>query len=256
MNSLLRATVLLAFFLYGQVALASPQADARLIAQRSLDPELLEFTKRKLKERFVDVYFKPLSGQGIEIKDAKRFVELIPDKDIAPFLDRMFSQNVENLLQIYTPEQLASIATIMRADEYATLHDVLSEEYQRDFLVALEEARSTAERSGSDDPVVVGIEELFVHLKALTETLKGESGKALAQELAVGVGQIFALVSFNEEIGQIERDIDNPVTIAALKANGILRFANPVQRQSILRENSVSDGTGGVRILKPPQKKK
>lgn len=255
MRFLLKTLLLLSFALSGQTTLASPRDDARLIVQRSVNPEFIDFVEQKLKRQFVDVYFKPISGQGISINDIERFTDLIPDEDITPFVDRMLSQTVENLLSTYTPKQLASIATIMREDKDVTLNDILSEQYQQKYILALEQSRSTIERSGSDDPIVVGLEELIIQLDAMTESLNDDSGKALAQEFAIGVGQIFALVRFNQEIARIERELDNPVTVAALKADGILKFANPVQKQTILRKLSASESSGSIRFLRPPPAK-
>lgn len=252
MRFLLKTLLLLSFALSGQAGLASSRDDARLIVQRGVNPEFLDFIEHKLKGQFVGVYFKPLSGQGISISDVERFTDLIPDEDVTPFVDRMLSQTVENLLSTYTPGQLALIATIMRDDKDATLQDILSEQYRQKYILTLEQSRATADRSGSDDPIVVGLEELIVQLDAMTELLNGDSGKALVQEFAIGVGQIVTLFSFNQEIARIERELDNPVAVAALKADGILKFANPVQKQTILRELSASESTGGIRFLKPP----
>jgi len=71
-----------------------------------------------------------------------------------------------------------------------------------------------------------------------------------------GVASIFILVSFGHEIGRLERDLDNPVVLAALRTDGVLKFANPVQRQTLLRQlstpNDSRDGAGTARFVKPP----
>ncbi|WP_170775280.1 hypothetical protein [Ruegeria lacuscaerulensis] len=251
MQFVLKIILLLSFTLGWQACLASPKEDARLVARRSIDPEILSSVEALLKKQFVDVYFKPLSQRGIKINDIERFADLIPDEDVAPFLDRMMSQTVENYLTLYTPEQLSLIATIMRNDDEATLEEIRSEQYRQQYILALEQSRSTAKKSGSDDPLTIGLEELVVQLDTVAKLLEGEFATNFAQDFASGIGFVFILVRFNQEIARIEREFDNPVTIAALNGNGILKFANPVQKQTLLRELSASEDTGGVRFIRP-----
>ena len=252
MNNLFKLLLLTSLWLSGQVALATPQADASFIAQRSQDPAWLNSVQKSLKSAFVTVYFRPISGQGIKIANSEKFIELIPDEDIAPYLDRLISRTAEIYLSVYTPEQLASIATVLRADEDATVEEIFSEEYQQRYAAALEQARSNAHSSGSDDPLVIGLEELTVQLNAVSAMLKGGGAERLGQDMALGIGSLFTVMGYSREITKIEREPNNPVTIAAIKADGVLRFANPVQRQTLLRQLSASKNTGGIRFIKPP----
>lgn len=248
----LKPFILLSFLVFGQATLASPHDDARLIVQRSSNPESLEFFQRSLRKQFVDVYFHPIAGQGVRIADEERFMDLIPDEDVSPFIDRLLSETVENFVSTFSAEQLAAIAAVMRLDENATLQEILSEQYRQEYVAALSEARSGATPSGSDDPLVVGLEEVIIRLDAMTRALDANAGKALVQHMTMGVGFISALLKYNQEITQMNRELDNPVISAALKADGILSFSNPVQRQILLRERSVSEGKSGARFLKPP----
>ena len=252
MNNLFKLLLLTSLWLSGQVALATPQADASFIAQRNQDPAWMKTVRQMLKESFVTVYFRPISGHGVKIANVDQFIELIPDEDIAPYVDRLMSRTVEIYLSVYTPEQLASIATVLRADEDATVEEIFSEEYQQRYAAALEQARSNAHSSGSDDPLVIGLEELTVQLNAVSAMLKGGGAERLGQDMALGIGSLFTVMGYSREITKIEREPNNPVTIAAIKADGVLRFANPVQRQTLLRQLSASKNTGGIRFIKPP----
>lgn len=252
MSTLFKLLLLTTLLISGQATSATPQADASFIVQRNSNPAWMKIVHRKLKEAFVTVYFKPISELGVEIAEIEQFIELIPNEDIAPYVDRLTSKTVEIYLSVYTPEQLASIAAVLRADENATMEEILSEEYQRRHAVALEQARTNAQPSGSDEPLLVGLEELTVQLNAVAATLEGDGGEAIVQSMALGIGSLITLMGYTREITQIEQNPDNPVTIAALRADGVLRFANPVQRQTLLRQFSDSERTGGIQFIKPP----
>lgn len=252
MISLFKTVLLMSFFLNGQAVLATPQSDASLIVERSQNLVWKETLRQTLKKSFVTVYFRPISGRGISIADQDRFIELVPDEDIAPYLDRLRSRAVEYYLSVYTTEQLAAIAIVLRADEDATMEEILSDAYNQRFALALEQARASAQSSGSDDPLVIGLEELIVQLNALSATLEGDGAEAIAQDFAQAIGHLFALMGYADEITRIEVEPTNPVTVAAIKTDGVLRFANPVQRQTLLRQLSGSETTGGVRFIKPP----
>ena len=252
MNSIIKTLFLTSLLLSGQATLATPQADASFIVHRSADQAWMKIVHRKLKEAFVTSYFMPISGFGIEIADMDQFVDLIPDEDIAPYVNRLMSKTVDLYLSTYTPEQLASIAAVMRADKDATIEEILSADYQRRHAVALEQARSNAQPSGSNDPLVMELEALTVQLSALTTALKGDGGEAIGQSMAVGLAPLFTLMGDTRVIEQMEQKPNNPVTIAALRADGILSFANPVQRKTLLRQFTASESTGGIQFKRPP----
>ncbi len=210
---------------------------------------------RPLKEAFVASYFKPISGLGVEIADIDRFVDLIPDEEIAPYVNRLKSKTVELYLSVYSPEQLASIAAILRADKDATMEEILSLEYERRHAAALEQARTSAQPSGSDDPLVIEIEESAVQVNALATTLEGGGGEAIGRSMGLGLATLFTVMGYSREIAQIEQKPDNPIAIAALRADGILSFANPVLQKTLLRRFSPSERTGGIQFKKPPVKR-
>ncbi len=252
MNGLFKIFLSTMLLLNGQSALATPQADASYIVQRNMDPDTLEFVRRHLKSAFVSVYHRPLSELGIEIADIDRFIELIPEDDIAPFVDHFLSQTAERYLLIYTPEQLSSIAALLRADESATMEEILSEEYRQRYADALGKARAQAVPSGSDDPTVIAAEELIVQLEAVNAIFEDGGAEAFAKNMAASIAPLFILVGYGHQIGQLQRELDNPVTLSLLETDGVLLFANPVQRQALLRQLSAPESTGGIRFLKPP----
>jgi len=254
MSSLVKTFLLTTLLLSGPVALATPDADARYIAQRNLGSAKLNAVQRVIKESFVEVYFRPIKKLelGIKIIDKERFIDLIPDEDVAPFLDQYLAQSTESYLKLYTAEQLSSIATLLRADENASMEEILSEQYRAKQTIALEQAHARAQASGSDNVLVTGLEEIIEQLDAIDTLFDSDSGEGLAQVLAEGVAPIFTLIGYHTQILAIQRKADNPVTIAALKADGVLRFANPVQRQTALRQLSAVENAGGIRFIKPP----
>ncbi len=252
MKTLLKPLLLAALVLSGQVALATPQADANYIAQRSMNPTALNDLRRMLKEPFVAVYFRPLSELGIEIVDMDRFVDLIPDEDIAPVLDRYMSGTARQYLSTYTPEQLSAMAALLRADPDTSMLEILSEVYQRKLTAALEQARTEAKPSGLDDPRVIELEELSVQLNAFNALFDDDVTFFFAPDTAASsIATLLFIGGYGREVAQLHREPNNPVTMAAIEAFGILRFANPVQRQTVLRQYSVSEDTGGVRFAKP-----
>ncbi|MDF1668596.1 MAG: hypothetical protein P1U83_03195 [Roseovarius sp.] len=252
MNTLFKVLFLTLLLLSGQGTLATPQGDANFIVQRNFDAAWMKIVHRKLKEAFVVVYFRPIAGLGVKIADEDKFIDIIPDEAIAPYVDRLMSKTAERYLSVYTPEQLASVVAVMRADTDATMEKILSEDYQRLHAAALEQARTNAQRSGSDDPLVIELEELTVQLNAFVTMLDGDGGEAIGQSIALGLDPLFLLMGYTREITQIEQKPDNPITIAALRADGILSFANFVQRQTLLQQFSTSDRTGGILFAKPP----
>lgn len=255
MRSLLKPLLLAALFLCAQGALATPQADANYIAQRSLNPTALKDLKRVLKEPFVAVYFRPLSELGIEIADMDRFVDLIPDEDIALVLERYMSRTAQKYLSTYTPEQLAALAALLRADPDTSMLEILSEVYQRKLTAALEQARTEAKPSGLDDPRVKELEELSVQLNAFNALLDDDVTFFLAPDTAASsIAALLSLGGYKRDVAQLHRKLNNPVTMTAIREDGILKFANPVQRQTLLRQFSVSDNTGGARFVKPPSR--
>ncbi len=255
MLDFIKPALLFTLLFCGQASLATPREDALFIVQRSSSPAWDDRVDLMLREAFVATYFRPISGQSVEIADFDRFIELIPDQDIAPYVERMNSEMVEVVLSIYRPDQLVRYAAALRADENATLQDIFEAETQRRSAAELERARLNRQRSGSDDPNVIALEELVVELDATTALLQGETGENLAQSMAGSMKTLSMLMGFTREIRQIEQPPNNPVTIAALKADGILSFANPVQRQSLLRQFSTSENSGGsssILFVRPP----
>ena len=138
----------------------------------------------------------------------------------------------------------------MRTNEDATTDEVFNGELERKALIALEQARSTAQSSGSDDPIVIALEELIVQINGLA-LFAEDSAERIGQEIGITVGSLFRVVAYGQEIAQIEFEANNPVTIAAIKTDGVLRFANPVQRQNLLRQLSPSEPSGGIQFVRP-----
>ncbi|MEL6661165.1 MAG: hypothetical protein AAFR36_32260 [Bacteroidota bacterium] len=238
----------------GNAVSATPKTDAAYIVRRNLEPEVMETFERQLKNAFVSVYFKPLSKLGIDIIDWKRFSDLIPDDDVAPYIDRILSQTTTKYLSIYTPEQLTSLANLLRSDPNLSTSDIFDANFRQRYLNALEDARKQVTPSGSDDQRVIGLEETIVQLKAFTDTFDGEGAEEFAQAMASSVAPVILLLGASREIALLEREIENPVILSVLREEGILRFANPVQQQTLLRQLTNPKDESGIRFQKPPKK--
>lgn len=252
MRVVVRALLLTTLLLSGHDTLATPRSDASYIAQRNLDAEAVGALRRYLKRSFVPVYFRPISGLGIKIVDHDGFADLIPDKDVEPFIHRFTSELRDNYISIYTPKQLVSLAALLRADEDASVQEIFSKEYRRKQAAALEQARARAKSSGSDEPLVLALEEFMVQLDAFISSFGENGAEEFAQDIALSIAPIFILARYGHEIARLERGLDNPVIIAVLKADGVLKFANPVQRQTLLRKLSTSEKADGIRFSRPP----
>lgn len=251
MFMLLRTPILCVLLLSASTALASPRDDARYLVVRELDPETQNFIRGILNNAFAAVYSRHYTDLGIEIIDDDRFIALIPNADIEPYVDRFLQQRIDNYLSVYSPEQIATFANVLRLDPNASLADLWSEDYQRQHVAALKEARLRVPVSGSTDPEIMALEELVVQLDAVS-TILDENAEEMGQQLAVSIAPIFTLVRYGHEIQRLQREFDNPVTRAALKADGILRFANPVQRQTIMRQLFAQEERSGIQFIRPP----
>jgi hypothetical protein len=242
-------TVLLASFLVtGHAALASPRDDAVYIVQRDLTPEWLDRVRSTIGRAFVFVYSKPLLRLNIEVADEDQFLELIPDEDIAPFVERYRVGLVEAYLSVYTPEQLAVVAEFLRADEGAKAEDLFSEVYLQKHIDALQHARANAQTLSSDDPQVKELEEFIAHQNASMASLE-DSIDEIAQDTTVAFATLFTLMGYVMEINELEREFDHPVTVAALKTDGVFNYSNPVQRQTLIRELSSFESTSGIQFI-------
>ncbi len=258
MHNLFKILLAIALLLGGQTALASPRDDALYIAQRSITPEQQAALEGFLKIAFVDAYYRPLAGRGIEIADQERFMELIPDEDIAPYMERLFSQSVENFLAIYDAEQLAAMAGLLRSFEDVPANEVLSRDFQDRLQAAMETRTPTPPISETDAPIDIAAKELIAQLDAFVTFMDVYGAERFAQDLSAGLGSFFALIAYGHEIAELRPAPDNPVTLSAIQADGILQFANRVQQQTLLAElqsiddTDVTNNTGGIRFIKPP----
>lgn len=252
MLRLLKPLLIVCLPLNGQMAFATPQDDARFIVERGQTTAQTQTFEDYLRKAFVTVYARPLSEFGIEIADTDQFMALIPDTDIAPYVERMTAEYIETYLSVYTPEQLAVIATLLRTDENATLKSIIEQENRQRYAAALAQAHADFPQSGSTDPLVIGIEEMTLQLDVFNTLFDDDGAEQLAQGIGRGMSILFTLMRYDREIKSLQPARDHPVTIAALKANGVLAFSNPVQRQTLLRQLAPPTTTGGIQFIKPP----
>lgn len=252
MSAVLKILCLISAMFIGQSALATPRDDAMFIAKRDFGQGANNMGREIFEEAFVDVYYKPIKGLGIEIVDKDKFADLIPDEDVAPYIERLAAKYVDVYLKAFSPEQLELTVAIMRVDKQAMASNILSQNTKHRLVMALEQARANAQPSVSDDPLVAELEDLVQRLDILASALAENQAELLSQRLALAVSFLFLIMPLIDEISEIEKKRDNPITIAAIKANGILRFANFTQRQNLLHQLSEPEKTGGIRFIKPP----
>ncbi|MFQ6546485.1 hypothetical protein AADZ90_000900 [Aestuariibius sp. 2305UL40-4] len=243
---------LILFMCNAHITLATPPSDASYIVQRVYDSSALRDLRYELKKRFVDVYFEPISGFGAEITDHDRFVDIIPDEDVEPYLDRFLAQSAVNHFTTYGPEKIALIAAVLRADESISVGEIFSTEYRRKTSKALEEARARTRPSDSDDPQVIALEELVARLHAIDKLFDDDGVPELFRGSSAAFADIRTLIRYHREIKRLRRELNNPVTIRVVEADGILEFSSLVQRQSLLRQLSDSEDTGGIQFVRPP----
>jgi hypothetical protein len=234
-------------------AWATPQDDALFVAQREYEVSLKETIETALRSYFVPVYFRPLEGQGVKIADRSAFADLVPDDVIAPYRDHWLKQTSDQYLSILGPERISTIAEILRLDEEMTLNRLLKAEEDKRFATALADARAQTETTASDNPNQSAVEELTVQLRAFNAAMDDGGSEAFAESFAVGMASIIALGAYSRAIYKIEKPLNNPVTRAAIETRGVLSFANPVQRQALLREIAASEKAPGIRFRKPPK---
>jgi hypothetical protein len=216
-----------------------------------LGPDKLKFVRHFLKRAFAGVYTRPFVELGIEIIDGDQVIELVPDEDVAPYIDRFLSQRTRFYTSIFTPEQLAFLAESLRKDKDISLQELLSDKYRKELAAALEKARAARSSSGSADPTVQALEEWLAQLDATTKVL-ADNAESIGKSIALSIAPLLQLNAYGHEIARLHRELDNPVAIAALKKDGVLKFANPVQRQALLRQLVAPEEKSGVRFLRPP----
>ena len=240
----------------GNVVLATPEADAAYAARRFFKPAQLKVVEEKIKDALVTAYYRPLSELGIDLIDRERFFDLIPDDDVAHYIDRILELSAEKYLSIYTPEKLASVANRLRTDSELTTKDVLNEPMQQKYLIALEEARKQATTSGSEPS------ELVLQLKAFTATYGDERFKGFNNIVVAYLASLnapfMAPVRLSQDalnaIEGLEPDLDHPTILLVLREDGIFRFVNPVQQQTLIRQLEPKKSVGGITFQKPPKK--
>ena len=252
MHKLFKILLMIVLLAGGQSALASPRDDAIYIAQRRTNPEQQAALEGFLRDALVDAYFRPLSGPGIEIADKERFMELIPDEDIAPYMEHYFSHTVQNYLSIYDSEQLAALAGLLHSFEDTPVDEILSRDFQDRLQAALETRAPTPPISETDAPADIAVKELVVQLDAFVTFMDVYGTERFAQDFSVSIGSLVFLTHYGQEIRRLRPARNNPVTLSAIQADGVLQFANRVQQQTLLTELQGSEDTGGIHFIKPP----
>ncbi|WP_341368785.1 hypothetical protein [Yoonia sp. BS5-3] len=112
--------------------------------------------------------------------------------------------------------------------------------------------------SETDEPIEIAAKELIAQMDAFVTFMDVYGTERFAQDFVAGLGILFALIAYDHEIAELRPAPDNPVTLSAIQADGILQFANRVQQQTLLVELQGSDdtdftnNTGGIRFIRPP----
>lgn len=239
----------LALVMVSLAASASPKADARFVAEREFALTWQAAAEQSLKTAFVEVYFKPLEGRGIEIADADAFRALIPDEDVAPYHQVLVEDTTAMLLDVLEPAQLRDLAMILRTNDQLTVTQVFSDEFAQTFNASLAERRAASQETA---PNLVALEDLANQMDAFSATLDQGGAETIARDMALAAGPLFRLIGLGRTITQTEVPVTHPVTVAAIETPGVLKFANPVQRQSLLREIKGAQTSTGIRFIKPP----
>lgn len=245
-------TFFLSFLLLSAPLLASPEEDAALVVQRSFDTEAQDGLRALVRRSYVKAYFRPIenAGLGIEIADEDLFMSLIPEADVAPFEERFTSEMADHFVKYLPQEYLTAVAAVFRADERAALEDIQSDRFREDYSAMLDQARRDAPETTSDNAVLKQIEEVNHHLAALNLMIESNP-EEFADAMSFSLFFVFTPLRYEREIMQTEREIDNPVTIAAIQTKGVLRFANFTQRQSLLRQLLPNEAASGIQFVRP-----
>jgi hypothetical protein len=256
MRYLLKTLLIVVFLAFGQTATATPEEDAAFIAQRHLQFEGSFKVENYIRSAFVKVYFRPLSETGVRIRDAEAFQSYIPDEEVQPYLEEYAAHFSKIYFMMFSPEKLAWIAAHLRADPNLSPSDVLDAEFRQKYEAAYEQSRAKMNPDASNDPNVQGILEATARLDAFTTFLEEEgAAEDFAKGLSAAVQTFSTLHSYHRDITKSHRSLNNPVTIAVLKADGVLQFSNPVQRNNLLRKLEGPTHVGGARFIKVPARK-
>ena len=62
------------------------------------------------------------------------------------------------------------------------------------------------------------------------------TGQAIANDLAIGIGPIFAIVMMGHKIAEEDRPFATPFMLDIVKADGIVKGANPTLRRGLIAE--------------------
>lgn len=244
--------------------------DVSLIAEREFGIHVRSAAEQTLNDAFVEVYFRPLHDLGVTIADREKFAQLIPVSDRSPYIEDVLGRMIEAYSNGFSSGQLAELSAQMREDPTANLSDIFATQVptqagniaERIYEDAIEQVASDLKGERNANPAQEALVGLLAGAQAAPEMWTDDDflrawGETLdsaqfAHAMVVDIGFEHLLEGFASEIRQIERPMTNPVTLAAIRTEGVLNFANRTQRQALLRQFDPAESGTGARFIRPP----
>ena len=87
MHKTLRSLFLGTLISFGQTAFATPQEDAAYIAERYFDGQLTDIARTSFKQAIAGGYEGELSARSFKIVNTERFLDMIPNSEVAKTVD-------------------------------------------------------------------------------------------------------------------------------------------------------------------------
>ena len=228
---MLRPVLILMLALLGTTALANSKNDAALFMSNFIDQRYWDDVHRRSELRKPRIYRRALLERNVTIADAERFQDMIPESAAAETVQRLKSHVAMFIIESYEPDHLSQIADFFRrpvgkkmlliAKENNLFKKLHSQTRFRGPIDQWRDYLSLQERA---------------HFGAFASTPAGQAF----------VNQTWAVRrALHYEITEMARwpdpPLNRPYIVEILKVDGILRFPNPVTRQTLIRELMVAN---------------
>lgn len=228
---MLKRILILILALLGTTALANPKDDAALFMSNFIDQRYWDDVHRISERRKIRIYRDVLLERNITIADAERFQDMIPEIAADETVQRVKSQVETFIIESYGPDHLSQIADFFRLP--------FGEK-----MLAIAKDKHLFKNLHRQTPRGGPIEQWWDYLSLQERARFGAFASTAAGQFFVK--QTWAVRrALHYEITELSRwpdpPLNRPYIVEILKADGVLKFPNPVTRQSLIRELSVAN---------------
>ncbi len=231
--------IIFVFAIFGTTAFADPEDDAEWYMSHFLTESYWDTAYRNCLRHRARLYYEPLEERNISILDKERFDMLIPESAADEAFLRLRGQLANTIIEGYGPEHLNEIVNFFKTplgDEMLAI--AKGRDLFADKLI----------QSALDGPV-----RPWLNLLSTQQRLQFNSfGITPAGQAFISQTWAVRRILFYQKYYHHDHQkraylrwaappLDRPYIIEMIQAGGILRFPNPIARQSLLNELSASN---------------